>query len=263
MMHQEIENIHHVIEPLLKKAGSRALSFFRKPITWKRKKNGGVVTQADYEVETYIITALKSLLAGPVGIIAEESGIQGDTTEYSWVIDPIDGTSNFMRGIPYFCISLALTYNNEPLFAALYEPVEDAFFYAYAHTPGAYRNGEPITVHPVKEGQNLVIIGLPQYKQDIFKLRLHESTGIQSRVAYRYFGAGALDQVYLACGRVDGLYFKRLQWWDVAAGILLIEKAGGIVTDFRGDRKSPTGDKSLIAGCPLVYQALREAIHYQ
>ena len=257
-----IDNLHTVVEPIIKEAGALVRSFFRQPsVNWKRKKNSGLVTQADHESEEYLISALKKIDSN-VSFIGEETGVQGKN-DYCWVIDPIDGTGNFINKIPYFCISVALTHYGTPIFGAIYQPITDEYFYAY-QAKGAYLNGSPISVSSEKKSeQSIFIVGSPGVainRRSLSSILRKESAYEHSFISYRYFGSAALDQANLAAGRLEGLYFRYLEWWDIAAGMLLIQEAGGIVSDFRGDKKSPEGDHSYLAGNPLLYNALHTII---
>ena len=257
-----VDNLHTVVEPIIKEAGALVLSFFRQPsVNWKRKKNSGLVTQADHESEDYLINALRAI-DSDVSFIGEETGSQGKN-DYCWVIDPIDGTSNFINKIPYFCISVALAYRGTPVFGAIYQPITDEYFYAY-QGKGAYLNSSPIRVSSEKKSeQTIFIVGSPGIainRRNLLGILRKESAYEHSFISYRYFGSSALDQAYLAAGRLEALYFRYLEWWDIAAGMLLIQEAGGIVSDFKGQKKTPAGDHSYLAGNPLLYNALNKII---
>ncbi len=249
------------IELIIKQAGALVLGYLRKPLVRISKDHAGFVTQADLESEHYLIAELKKVLP-QAGFFAEESGQEGSGV-YRWVIDPLDGTTNFAYGLPYFCISVALTYHDEPIFGMIYDPLHDELFYALKNQ-GAFlkkscsSSPQQLKVLPTSElGQALVFFGTP-YTHDISLRRvIHNVDGLARRVAaLRHFGAVALDQAQIAAGRADAVFFTNLGWWDVAAGMLLIEEAGGTVTTFEGNRVRP-GYQSYVAGVPLVHAELQ------
>ena len=138
-----VNNIKKDIEIILRGAGQTLRSFLYTDITTCRKADGGLVTRADVEVESFLIEELQKIIPGSA-IWAEESGKSGNS-EYCWVIDPLDGTSNFARGLPYFCISIALMKNQKTIMGAIYQPVSDELFFA-AEGQSAFCNG--VSIHP-------------------------------------------------------------------------------------------------------------------
>jgi len=227
------EGLIHQLEPIIRHAGSILLSYYHQQFTRTQKANGDFVTEADLASEKYLIMALTPLLPG-AAIVAEESGTHGKS-DYCWVIDPLDGTTNFAHGLPYFCISVALTYQGKSVIGVVYQPLLNEYFMA-SRGKGAFLNGKPIKVSAIHEiKDSMVLVGLPYAKSATYS-KLFEYFALVAKKSYsvRHFGAAALDQAYVACGRVDGVFFEDLAWWDIAAGYLLIEEAGGLVTDFEG-----------------------------
>lgn len=226
------------IKPIIEKAGQILLGYFHKKLTFTQKDQAGFVTEADLASEQYLINELGALLP-QASFFAEESGKKGDG-DYRWVIDPLDGTTNFAHGLPYFCISVALTYKDRPILGAIYNPLLNDFFYA-ERGGGATLNGGQIRVRPQDElARTVLAVGFPYSKNKQFMELLE---GVQrvlpETYAMRYFGAVALDLAYVAAGRLDGAFFEGLGWWDVAAGMILIEESGGVVSDFAGRRVGP------------------------
>lgn len=223
------------IEPIIKKAGELVLSYFRQVTTFKEKEEGGLLTEADLASERYLIEQLQSLVPG-AAIIGEELGYNDGSNDYCWVIDPLDGTTNFVHGLPYFCISVALTYQGVPQFGAVYQPLNQEYFWA-ERGKGAFLNSTKIQVSQLSNlNQSVIVIGLPYKKEEHFMHLLDLIRMVAPKTfAFRHFGAVALDLAYVAAGRLDGIFFEDLSWWDVAAGMLLIEEAGGMVTDFEGN----------------------------
>ncbi len=251
------KNWQKELEPIIRKAGDILLSYQGKQLTRTQKERHGFVTQADLASEQYLIEELSKLLP-EAAFWAEESGKSGES-EYCWVIDPLDGTTNFSYGLPYFCISVALTHRDVPQVGVVYQPLLNEFFYAQ-QGEGVFLNGQPITVSgPERFDRSLIAVGLPYPAEE----RTH-MVGIARVVSgkahgIRHFGAIALDLAYVAAGRLDGVIFGGLAWWDVAAGMLLIQEAGGIVSDFQGNQLNPQY-KTCIGGGPMVYTTLKEIV---
>lgn len=244
----------HQVEPIIRKAGEIVLSYFHKKLTW-HEKDQGFVTQADLESERFLIQELSKVLP-EASFFAEESGRSKGENDYCWVIDPLDGTTNFAHGLPYFCISIALTYHNKPIFGVIYQPLLNELFYAQ-EGQGAYLNGQRISVaQEVPLDKSFLLVGLPYEKDQGYKRVMEHLQQISPRTyAFRHMGAIALDQAYLACGRADGLFFEGLSWWDIAAGILLIKEAGGMVTTYEGDTITITFN-SFLAAPKKLYRIL-------
>jgi len=239
------------IEPIMRKAGDILLSYFGKHLERKAKTSHEFVTEADLKSEKYLIESLSNVIP-EAAFMAEESGNNGDTNNgYCWVIDPLDGTTNFAQGLPYFCISVALTKNNIPHVGAIFNPLLNEFFYA-EKGKGAWLNDKKIKVSDFKSiEQSVIAIGLPYLRKK--HGHLVEAIGTIARSAYaiRHFGAIALDLANTACGRFDGVFFPRLTWWDIAAGVLLAQEAGGIVTDFDNKEVHPDYISCVAANTPV------------
>ena len=254
-----MESLQKPLRIVLKKAGSLLLSYWGKPMIAEHKKDAGFVTQADLDSEQFLMEELNKLMPES-DFWAEESGQSGlNNNGYRWVIDPLDGTTNFARHLPYFCISVALTHHDEPIIGAIYQPLQDEFFYAEKGT-GATLNGHPISVsHPEYFKQALIAFGL-SYRQEK-RPKLIEATQVVLMKArgVRHFGAAALDLANVACGRFDGVMFSYLSWWDIAAGILLISEAGGKSSSFSGVPLKPDFT-TCMAGGPFVYDQLHKLL---
>jgi len=244
------------VEPIIRRAGEILLSFYGKNLTWHDKKDQGFATEADLASEKFLIEELGKVLP-EASFFAEESGSQGsDNAEYCWVIDPLDGTTNFAYGIPYFCISIALTKNKKPVFGIIYVPISDELFVAQKDQ-GATLNGKPISVAKTRPlARSLLLVGFPYAKSKPFLSVLSSLEEITPRsYAFRHLGSAAIDQAYIAAGKADGLFFENLGWWDVAAGLLLIQEANGIVTTYEGGPVTPSY-KTYIAGNPELHAKL-------
>ncbi len=253
----EKKNWLPILEPIMRNAGAILMKYFRNGLTRSYKKEHGFFTEADLASEKYLIEQLSALLPD-AAIIAEESGNK-DGGDYAWVIDPLDGTTNFVHGLPYFCVSVALTYKNDPIVGAIFQPIHDEFFYAQRNC-GALLNNNSINVSESSDfGKSLIALGLPYDRQK--RVPLLKAANKLSTKAYgiRHFGAAALDLAYVSCGRFDGCFFSHLAWWDVAAGLLLVQEAGGIVTDFGGNPIDPDYVSCMGAG-KIVHNTLKNIV---
>lgn len=198
------------------------------------KSQNSLVTYVDKTAEKKIIEFLSKLIPES-GFIAEEGTSDKKGDVYNWVIDPLDGTTNFIHGIPTYCVSIGLLKGKELISGVIFEPNRDELFYAWKDG-GAYLNGKPISVSTKhKLSDSLLATGFPYYDyqrleayMDILKWLMHNSRGV------RRIGSAAIDLAYVACGRFEAFYEYSLNPWDVAAGALLVNEAGGSVTDFQG-----------------------------
>jgi myo-inositol-1(or 4)-monophosphatase len=192
------------------------------------------VTIFDRHAEKIIVSAIESAFPEH-GILSEEGTRKGGTSPYRWVIDPLDGTNNFLRGYPQFSVSLALLYAGEPDIACVYDPLREEIFTAM-RGKGAFLNGEPLRVSR-QETLDGAMIGVGFSSRPERALRTHAAMKnlIPSVRAIRTAGSACLDLAYVASGRLDALWYISLSFWDVAAGILLIREAKGQVTDLKGE----------------------------
>ena len=198
-----------------------------------RKGHQDFVSQVDRDAEDAIIDTLLSAYPGHA-IMAEESGERGDS-EYVWVIDPLDGTLNFLHGYPQFAVSIALTVRGRPDQAVVYDPVRDELFTA-SRGAGAQLNGHRLRVGHCQHLENaLLATGFPVRQVQQLEDYLPSFAAMLTQCAdVRRAGAAALDLAHVACGRLDGFWEYGLHAWDIAAGALLVQEAGGLVGDPRG-----------------------------
>ena len=191
-------------------------------------------------------------------MLCEEGTIRDGSSGRTWIVDPLDGTLNFIHSFPVFSISIALKGRNELLTAVVYQPVLNELFWAECGQ-GAFLNGKRITISSRTEKETFLMgTGLP-FKEyhylessiDMLKEVIHDSAGI------RRAGSAALDLAYTACGRFDGFWEYKLFPWDFAAGVLLVREAGGTVTDFRGE-PDVFQRQSIIAGNDITHPLLLE-----
>lgn len=231
-------------------------------LTRIEQKNGfnNLVSYVDKEAERRLVKVLSQLLP-EAGFITEEGTVeQSRTNEYNWIIDPLDGTTNFLHGLPIYCISVGLTQNDKPVLGVVYHVVRKECFHAIKDD-NAYCNGKLIRVSAIPTlQQSLLATGFPYYHLDkrdnyldIIKDFLERTHGI------RRLGSAAIDLAYVACGRLEGYFEYNLNPWDVAAGILIVEQAGGKVTDFRGGDDCLFGGQ-LCAGNNLMHPEMLELV---
>jgi len=229
----------------------------------KRLKTGDIetkglhnyVTYVDKNAEKLIVEALRKLLP-EAGFIVEENTIDKKGTKYNWIVDPLDGTTNFIHGIPCYSVSIALMENDTTVIGVVYEVNLNECFYAYLNSP-AYLNGKEIKVsNALYLSDSLLATGFPYYDYKyldnylaFFKFLMHESRGV------RRLGSAAVDLAYVACGRFDGFYEYSLNPWDVAAGAFIVKQAGGKVCDFSGGKNYIFG-KEIIASNPFIYKQI-------
>ena len=210
------------------------------------------VTYVDRRSEAMLIEGLRRILPG-TGFIAEENPSL-PTRELNWIIDPLDGTTNFIHGVPVFSISIALLEGSEVISGVVLEVNSKECFYTWKDSP-SFLNGKSIHVSAAERLEDsLFATGFPYYDYsrmdaylNFFRYMMVHSRGV------RRLGSAAADLAYVACGRFDGFYEYGLSPWDVAAGVLLVKNAGGVVCDFSGGQNILFG-KEIIAANPLVYK---------
>ena len=202
------------------------------------KGPGDFVTASDKKVEKILIEELQKARPN-YSIISEEIGKINNDESFKWIIDPIDGTSNFLHGIPHFAISIGLEHDGEIICGVIYDPIKDEMFLAEKGN-GSYLNNQRIRVSARPKLKNCIIFsGGPRYKSENKELIFEEYKKISSKVytAVRKLGSASLDMAYVAAGRCDGFWHRDLNYWDIAAGIILVKESGGFVTDFHGEYK--------------------------
>lgn len=220
------------------------------------KSLNSLVSDVDKNTEKMLVDALGRLLP-EAGFLAEEGTASNrEDQDWIWIIDPLDGTTNFIHGLPIFSVSLALSRKGTPVIGVVYEVGLDECFVAY-EGGGAFLNGNPIHVSPTGDLKNsLLATGFPYYNFD-------QIDGFQNTLKHFYqhtrglrrIGTAAVDLAYVAAGRFDGYFEHSLQPWDVAAGVVLVREAGGTVTDFQ-NTPNPLPYKSIIATNKALFQSV-------
>ena len=227
------------------------------------KSMNSFVTYVDKESEKRLVKGLKRILPGS-GFITEEETVVNKREKYTWVIDPLDGTTNFIHGVPCYCISIGLMLsdgtNNKIILGVIYEPNLDELFYAIKGK-GAFMNGKKIAVSGAKKlSHSLLVTGFPTYDLKKMKQYLNLfSYFMKNTRGLRRMGSAAVDLAYTACGRFDSFYEYSLNPWDVAAGSLLVKEAGGKVCDFKGGNNFLFG-KEIIASNATVHGDMLKSI---
>jgi len=219
------------------------------------------VTSADKRTERILIEELGKARPG-YGFLAEEGGaVAGKDTTHRFIIDPIDGTTNFMHGVPHFAISIALEREGQLVAGVIYNPVTDDLFTA-EKGHGAYLNNRRLRVAGRKElPTSLIATGLPWLGRDGAGRAIAETAAVLGATSgIRRFGAASLDMAWVAAGRFDGYWERGLLPWDVAAGIVLVREAGGMVSDLNGGQEMLNGGAILTANehlHPLLLKLLK------
>ncbi|MCU0441158.1 MAG: inositol monophosphatase [Bacteroidia bacterium] len=218
-----------------------------------------LVSYVDQTAEKKLVNGL-SLLFPDAGFITEEQTIATETKEWMWVIDPLDGTTNFMHGIPVYSISIGLLHNNKPVMGIVYELNQNELFYAWEGSP-AYLNGSIIQVRSeTKFANTLLATGLPYYDFEGMQPYLSTLTHLMKETrGIRRMGSAAVDLAYVACGRFDGYFEYGLSPWDVAGGIFIVQQAGGVITNFDGGEDA-VFSRSIVAASAALHQQLASVI---
>ncbi len=229
-------SLREALIELVRGAGQVVMGYFRRlkesEIGHKGKIN--LVTEADLKAEEFIAGYIRERFPDH-SIVGEEGAKEQGSSDFLWLVDPLDGTTNFAHGFPIFAISVGLMRRDEVVLGAVYDPVHDELFIA-ERGAGALLNGRPIRVSPEEELERaLLATGFPydvheseEDNLDFFAAFMHRAQAI------RRAGSAAIDLCYVACGRFDGFWELKLYPWDVAAGWVIVEEAGGVVTDLSG-----------------------------
>ena len=220
-----------------------------------RKQTADFVTRIDRESEKIIIDTIKESFPDHF-FLAEESVKEDKTEGYRWIIDPLDGTTNYIHRYPVFSVSIAQEYKSEVILGVIYDPLREELFTA-EKGKGAFLNKQPIKVSEVSSlKDSLITTGFPFRSKGFIDMYLKLFKNVFHKVSdLRRAGSAALDLAYLACGRCEGFFEIGLSPWDIAAGDILIKEAGGVITDFGGGHDHLlTGN--VVAGNPAIHEKL-------
>ena len=217
----------------VKEAGEVLRGAFGKEHVVTHKGEVDIVTEADERAEAVIRESLLGAFPS-YGMLAEEGGGLVGEEDARWIVDPLDGTTNYAHGLPIFCVSIALERAGKVILGVVYDPAREEIYIAQ-RGGGATLNGEPMRVSGTEEMIDaLMVTGFPYDREEVqVAVNLFGRFAMQTR-SMRRLGSAALDLCYVASGRLDGYYERGVHPWDVAAGALMVEEAGGKVTDYRG-----------------------------
>ena len=216
------------------------------------KGPGNFVTASDLKVEKILVEELQK--ARPTySILSEEIGEINNDESFKWIIDPIDGTSNFLHGIPHFAISIGLEHDKEIICGIIYDPIKDEMFVAEKGN-GAYVNNKRMRVSSRSKLKDCIIFtGGPRQNPKDKELFFVEYKNFSSvvKTPIRKMGSASLDIAYVAAGRCDGFWQRNLNYWDYAAGIILVKESGGFVTDFNGENRYIENEPILVTNSKI------------
>jgi len=258
-MQLNIQEILDFAKTIAQEAGKIAMDYQLKGFVISHKETiNNLVTEADIACENYLISQIKAKFPKHA-IIAEESGNNEQTSDYTWFIDPIDGTTNYAHGFPFFAISIALAHKSEIILGVTFAPMLNEMFYAGKNL-GAYLNNQKINVSKNDSLElSLLATGFPPNRDGTdFSKAINLFTKAQIYIhGVRRSGSACLDLAYAACGRLDGFFELGLKPWDTAAGIILIKEAGGKITNFDGKPFKPNY-RTILATNGIIHQDLQD-----
>jgi myo-inositol-1(or 4)-monophosphatase len=252
-----VSDILQIVEMIARQAGIILMAGYGNVRHIQQKGAIDLVTEFDRRSEDVIVSALQQRFPDHA-ILAEESGHHKTVSEFQWVIDPLDGTTNFAHGIPIFSVSIALLRNNSPLVGVAYDPFRNEMFSAEVGQ-GATLNDNPIHVSSQTDlGQAVISTGFPYDLRTNPRNNLTQFVQFQLRTqAVRHLGSAALDCAWTAMGRLDGYWELGVKPWDVGAGALIVREAGGRVTTMDLDDNFLSSDSILVSNSFLHEQMLR------
>jgi myo-inositol-1(or 4)-monophosphatase len=243
---------------IVQEAGKILREEMDRPLSIAYKGDFDLVTQADRRSEALIVSRLQKCFPGHA-VVAEEGTGKDTASEYRWHVDPLDGTTNFAHRYPCFCVSMALTYKKELQLGVIYNPVSNELFTA-ARGEGAFLNGKKIHCSKIDALKNsLLCTGFPNHNREAnpnfhfywdFTLRSH---------GVRRDGSAALDLAFVAMGRFESFWEFGLNPWDTAAGVILVEEAGGKITDMQGQPYT-LGGPSILASNSLIHSEMLKVV---
>lgn len=245
----------HTAKRIAQEAGELIRHAFGGLAAVSKKGVVDLVTDTDIASERLLREAI--LAAYPDdAIVAEEGGVSSGSSGYSWLVDPLDGTTNFAHGYPAFSVAIAIVHQGQAVAGVIYQPVPDTCYWA-ERGAGAFCDARPISVSKAAEiGDGLLATGFPYNRREIVDTLLEKvRRALLVAQGLRRSGSATVDLCHLACGAIDGYWEQDLNPWDWAAGALLVEEAGGGVTDFSGAPYTPAS-RSVVASNRLLHEAL-------
>jgi myo-inositol-1(or 4)-monophosphatase len=245
-IHADIENFMSVAWQAANAAGAIIRANWQQPKTIDYKGAIDLVTSVDRECERKIIDVIRRNFPDHSILAEEETDVQCAQSQYRWIVDPLDGTTNFAHSYPQFSVSIALEQNGRVIVGLVYDPIRNECFKA-ALGQGATLNTNAMRISLVDElDKSLLATGFPYDRRDFADFYLSYSKAFMTRCqGIRRGGSAALDLCYVACGRLDGFWELKLKPWDIAAGSLIVTEAGGKLSDFSGKPFSIRGQETL------------------
>ena len=259
---ENTEKMLEVAKEAAYEAGEIQLSYMGKNKQIEHKANKfDLVTEADKQSEDKILSIINTYFPKH-DILGEETGCHNEhNSDYLWVIDPLDGTTNFTHNFPHFAVSIGLIYKGKIIMGVVYDSCKNELFWA-AEGAGAYLNSEPIKTSQAKNlGEGLLATGFPPSKSEKMEENfVYFKRFIKQAQAIRRPGSAALDLCYVACGRLDGFWELSLSPWDVTAGACIVREAGGKVTNFDSEEFDPY-TKTILATNTFLHDTMKEVIN--
>jgi len=248
------------VREIASQAGTILQSFVGQELDIQHKSRTDLVTKADHAAEEYLIDAIRKAFPEHA-INAEESGDWEGTAEHQWYLDPLDGTLNYAHGVPFYCVSVGYAFKGQMALGVVYDPTRDEFFCA-ERGKGATLNGAPIHVSNFTNLIDCMLVtGFPN---DIWDTPDDNTDNFfrfsKITQTVRRLGSAALDVVYTAAGRLDGFWEVEIFQWDVAAGALIVEEAGGVVTNIYGHPSFMEKPVSIVCANPTIHAKMLEVL---
>ncbi len=256
-MSEEVGLVLALAERLAREAGALQRQRYESRLEIRTKSAAvDLVTEVDHACEALIVDALSRERPGDAILAEEGRGADSDGARWRWVIDPLDGTTNYAHGYPRFCVSIGVEYHGAALAGVVYDPLLDEL-YSARRGGGAHRNGRRLRVSAETEiGRALVATGFAYDVRRSLEDNLdHFARFVKAVRAVRRDGSAALDLCYVAAGRLDGYWELKLKAWDVAAGALIVSEAGGRVSDLAGG-PAPRSGREIVASNGHLHEAM-------
>jgi len=252
-----VEHGTEPIEAIAREAGMLLSSYFQSSSLRTAAKGFlDVVTQADTESEALVVSRLRELFPDDAIVGEEGTNAKGGNGRV-WYVDPLDGTFNFSRGIPFWCVSIGLVMDGEPSLAVLFDPVRDEMFTA-KRGQGAWLDGHPIAASSVSDPMEATVQLTLNYDRERIEVSISDFNAVARGVMrLRNMGALALELAFVACGRLDAVCQRGSHPWDYAAGVLVCTEAGAVVTNTDGSAFDLATDDALAGSTPELHRALR------
>jgi myo-inositol-1(or 4)-monophosphatase len=260
MDHGNLGLRYRFAQGVVREAGQIALDRYRRreSLTIERKGRQDFVSEADKACEEFVGSALMKAFPEDA-FLGEEGGAQNTGGEETWIIDPIDGTSNFIAGIPIWCVSLGLVIGSRSVLGVIYNPVTEELYTAQAGS-GAFLNGKRIRVSGAQRLDEARMHFGFSYRRPVQEHVGAVSACLEASCEYARFGSGALGMAFAADGRFDGYYETHINAWDVAAGIVLVTEAGGWCSDFFAGHDALAKGNVILAATPALVAPLRSLL---